>query len=283
MAEAQTSNLRLVVDNFITSATISVISGTEEATLPATNLQNYSKAAYSRVNVVGGAAGVATYRVDMSSPTALSAIVLGPSNFDSDTTIEVNLYNNSDVLLDTITKIDVAPLVPFGTFVWGIDPLGSVFTNKFTTAIWFDSVPNVSHFTVSITGSNVSHYNVAYMYAGIYLEPNRDPSRGLEMQYVDTGELNRTEDGSLRSTSGILYRKYNLSLEFMEESDRLMILRFINKRRPFIISMFQRTPTNGASIHMETDYTALVKMIGDFGVSSRFYGLYDTTLSIEEV
>lgn len=278
------SNLRFVPDNVLVGGSAAVISGTAVSTLPASNALLYDRGKYCRILTTGSSSDVATIRFTLASLSTISSVLLGPTNTDATTSVTITLRDVSLNVLYTSTKTEVAPIVPFGTLVWGIDPLGSVFTNKFTIPFWLDTPVNaVKYIDISFTGSAVTHYNLAYAFAGVYIETDRDPSSGLDLTYSDTFGTYRTEDGSLRTTSGVSFRRYSFSLSYMSESDRLTLLRFISKRKPFIISVFQQDPSNTVSVHQESDYTALVKSTTSFSAVSPVYGMYNTTITVEEV
>lgn len=275
------SNLRFVVDNLVRDATTSVITGTEVASLPTINITNYNKGRYSRTIPDTGTAKI---RITLAAYAAISAVVLGPSNLTSVSTVTYELLNAGLTVLATVAKTDVAPVVPFGTLVWGVDPLGAVFTNKFAIPGWFDQAyENVAYIDITITDPALTEINLSYVYAGVYIEPARDASKGVSLTFADTNSTYRTEDGSLRTTAGVSFRKFTFDMGLMGESDRLMLLRFINKKLPIVISLFQVNSSPLTTQFQEIDYTAVVKSTNAFEATTPYLGFYNTSLTFEEI
>jgi len=276
------SNLRFVVDNLAKDAFVSVITGTEVAALPASNITNYNKGRYSRSYPT---ANTVKLRLTLGTDTAISAVILGPSNLTATSSVTYELLDSGGTVMATIAKTEVAPIVPFGTLVWGVDPLGSIFTNKFAIPGWFDQAyESVYYIDITITDPTLTEINLSYVYAGVYIEPARDASKGLTLTFADTNTTYRTEDGSLRTTAGVSFRKFSFDMSLMDEGDRLMLLRFINKKLPIVLSLFQVDASSPlTTTFQEVDYTAVVKSTNAFEASTSYLGYYNSSLTFEEI
>lgn len=255
----------------------------------------------------------------LEAERGMNTLVIGPSNLDSandevivqflDATLTPLIldYHLSskhfakELLINAYKLEDFVPIIPFGELLWGIDPLEGIFTNSFNLPIWLNALykHNAGVFTQASpkyikiflrksvnpslpTYSGVVDYNISYIMAGMSVQTDRGAAPGLGIGYQDTYESYRTEDGSLRTTPGIRFKKYKMSLSNFSEKDRSLLLRYINKRNAFLFSVFQQTDSIVSQMQA-IDYTALVKPTNNLDITTQYFGYYNASVELEEV
>lgn len=240
-----------------------------------------------------------------TSSQAIGAAVLTHTNLTTGATMRVLGYNASVSISGTtdlphivtnnnVRAFDTGPQLccPFnsvrqdswvqntyGTVTYGID--------KQTVRAYIPSASQTSCSSLLIEVldlQNTDNYiEASRLICGRYWSPTYNTEYGLSVGLQDTSETNRSEDGSLITINGVVYKTLNFNLNYMIKTDRnemVKLLRNAGKRRGIFISLF---PDNSDDWEQESLYQLYGKLSEGFDISHPYYQYFSTSIQLEEI
>lgn len=266
-------NLRLVKDIFSDAGTIAASSEAR----PATNLQN------SRRGRAWRSADTAAQALtgNFTDTVSIGALVLWRHNLTTDATYRLRLWDAVDqggtLVYDSGAQVAVEPK-SLGALEWGIEPLGaSAFTGWALafTAHWFDLV-NARSWQLDLTdASNADGYmQMARVALGPYLTAAINFSWGLQLEWQDESDQERTDGGSISVVERTPNRRMTLDLAHVQPIERPKLLdmgRAQGRSKDIFVSAYPLT--GGAE---ERDHSFMAKLENSIAMqrpNSQFYTL----------
>lgn len=252
------ANMRLLLDDIFSLATLSAGSGTSIAsTLPLDNCKFYGNSRIVRSTTPNET--VIEGEWDKAHP--MSALVLWRHNLTSNGTVRLELFsgpNQSGSLVFDSEEKPALSVKALNELEWGVDPLGAtVFTDWILryTPIWFPRVLARS-FRLTLSDSTLSHIDVTRIYAGRYFEPRFTMSYGHSNTWVDQTEQFETADGGLYGDPGEMKRETSFQLDWINPSEEALLFegfRKVGLRRDFFVSLY---PESGGTLERNYSYAA---------------------------
>lgn len=273
------------------------------STLPITNIQEESRSKIFRSsNITGTESNFEIYGV-MPISRNNSAMIIGSHNFTSGVKYRLRLFStitpdNSPTYDSgelTITAATAGSILhtwsnsdTWGSFAWGSEVLpDDIFEPGNNLILWMPTeIATASKsflLTIDIgTSSGQNTFDIGRLIIGPYFEVTYNFSYGHSLEWSENTKQYRTESGSLRSDFSSPYRKFDFSLNTINESDRAELqdsLRLVGLRRDFFLSMF---PDCG-DITKEKDYSAIVKLVKTPKFTEFQQNYYKAKYQMEEV
>lgn len=277
-----TNNIRMLVVNDFDDATVSLASGTEIPTLPATNLQKYGNSEILRVASTEFA--IEGNFVDIR---LVSALVLWRHNLTAAATFRLELFANADqdgaVIYDT-GILNAMPQITFGDWDWRIQPVVSSALDSWATKYtqhWFTPQFARSYrITVSDELNEAGHLDLTRVYMGRHYTPSVNFSYNSQFSFGSSGAQIRTDDGGLFGPASATWRKVQFALDHLNESDRpgfIAAVRHVDISRDWFVSLY---PDTGGQKEIEHSFACMFTQCPP--VSSPSYNRYSAPIQLEE-
>jgi hypothetical protein len=275
------NNLRIIYNNVVDLATTTLSASTTAGVgTPINNLKKPSKTLVWRSTNT-----TATITVSFGSSKSIRGVVLPFTNLSKTATISVTLsggdtYSSGNVLCcpyQTDKGIDASYLPPgASSYSYG----GGTYAR-----VWFPATKTCTGLTITIVDTaNVQGYiECAYLVIGDYWSPKYNTGFGLSISPKDDSSNTRMESGDLLSTRGTKHNSLSFDLNWLTDSDRESILNLLSNvgtSRALLLSVF---PDNSEDWTRERVYQIYGKLTELPGVTHPMFGIYSTSLEIEEV
>jgi hypothetical protein len=285
------ANLRIISPNEVDGATLTA-SPAMVATLPVTNLQDQTRARVARSNAVLSGQHVLG---DFVAAKIISGMAIMRHNLTATGTVRLKLYSGfgqtGTLVYDSGALSRGGVLYEWGggdvhQLEWGIQPWGADTFEDWPVAytdLWFAEVGARSFdLEFSDPANGDGYIEASRLFLGRYWSPDSNFSYGVKITSVDLSTLERTDGGSLRTDAVETFRRWEISLEWLDamERARLMdIVRVAGKSADMFVSCF---PTD-ADQELEQDYAGAVKLAQDAGLTRNYATNYRAdTLVLEE-
>lgn len=228
------SNLRLLYDDEAPSATITA--STTAGGLVADNLKN------NEPEQVWRATGKsATLTLTWANPIPVGLVVLGWSNLTPTAVISAAFYTNAvDASPVVVATGSADSAVPLGAFVFGAEPIGvgtsDVVKILSNATVWLGHPEGVEKIIITISDvNNDENIQVGRVLAGLYHESDFGAAPGVNLTFIDTSTVARTESGSIRFEPRRVRRRVELSLPALSPLDSIMLMRFFSLGRARVV------------------------------------------------
>ena len=251
-----------------------------ESNLPVSNLKKSNRAYVFRTTSTVDQ----TIKGTLDGAQNISAFVLSRHNIVG--TIRLRLYQDNyqsgGVLYDS-GNINANTPLPWGSFVWGIEAWGVPYDDGLPRnfVLFFDSVTCASFQIDIIDITNTDGYfEINRLFLGQLFQPEYNMSYGLSMQWAEDTAQIRTDGGTLYSEPSTPYRKLNLNLQWLTDSDRAYLserLRKVGKRTDIFVSAY---PNTADSKYYE--YSFVGKFTTMPSQNHVYYNNYSSNYEIEE-
>lgn len=216
------SKLHMIIGSDLDDETIAE-SPSAESGLPVGNLKVQSRGRLMRVT---GTSCTLTASNSGGVSKFASGFCLGHHNLLSDATVRLRLYsgeNQSGTENYDSGVLPVATVIGWGSFVWGVDAWGSSYDDSSGIpaiyALWFDSTIYKS-IQVDISAPSNTEIDISRIILGSAYIPNYNFSYNSVIEWVDNSRHMRSAGGSLRTKSAIPFRRFNLSLDHLSDSEQ---------------------------------------------------------------
>lgn len=263
--------MRVLLTNLIDTCTLS----SEPPMLTELPINNVKKISKSRVaRCTSNSVNILGKLINISS---ISGFIIGRHNFLEGTQYQLTLYSDyewTNVIYNTelLTVSNEEAAIDTGDF-------------QYNLSIWFDLIPSVSSFKLSIANSQsnpMDYLQIGRLFIGKYLETSVGISLGHNLYWKENTIQYRTESGSLRSDIYTPSKVIEFSLDGIMESERANLQRSfaeIGRRDDFFISLF---PDNCNTLR-EQNYSGIVKLTKIPRYSEFAPNIYKAKYVVEEV
>lgn len=286
---ALNSNLRICWDNAADRGIL--IASDEAGNLGALNLRQDLK---SKVWRALSTRAVVSCLWD--SPEPVGVVALAFTNFTSQAIMRVRGYTRPESLIPEYDSGDVicAPMAALGQFPWGT-PLGENFYARGGASlfsygyggygtVWVPGGRAFRRLDVEINDINNpdTYLEAGRLLIGPWWSPQYNFDFGHNVEFIDSTQSKRTENGDLRGERSAKWRKISFDLSNMRSEDRAMMARMLRRfgvSEPFFISLF---PENTDKL-LEQSYQLWGKFVDGGRISQPRYDFYTTTASVEEM
>lgn len=294
------NNLRIIYQNVADSSTITA-SSTAGVT-STNNLKKDSKSSIWRSQTSSSTNVKANLVATFDSAYTIGGVVLPFCNLTTVATIRVRGYTGTaptlggTVDVPTITatgtlifdtgNVQACPYSPLGA--WGLSGL-PVGVNSYSygggtyARVWFPQASCTS-VVIEIIDTNASKYvEAARVVIGGYWSPKYNTGFGISNSVVDMSSNERSESGDLISNRGAKYSSISFDLSWLTPSDMsefTQIVKGSGSSRPLLISLF---PNNSEDWNKEQAYQIYGKLTNAPTITHPIYGIYSTTMDVEEV
>lgn len=270
-------NMRIVWDNAASRATITA--STQAGAFTASKLKSPSRSSVWRAT-----GNTATLTLAWPSDENIACVSLPMCNLSPTATVRVRLLNSaSAVLYDsglvTAASADAAKLIG-----WTAAQAASAYSfgGGNCATLWF-AKRAVRSLTIDIADTNnlQGYVEAVTVVAGDYWSPKLNPAWNPSLSLNDSTKHSRTDAGSLRSDMGFRFRKLNLNLANMVDSDRgdiTAILRAVGLFNPMFVSLFPEDTDK----RLERDYSMLCKLSQISAITLPNWNSYSAPLELEE-
>lgn len=223
------SNLRLLYDDEAPSATITA--STTAGGLVADNLKN------NEPEQVWRATGKsATLTLTWANSTPVGLVVLGWSNLTTTAVISAAFYTNAGDAFPVVVATGSADsAVPLGALVFGVGT-SDVVKILSNATVWLGHSEGVEKIIITISDvNNDENIQVGRVLAGLYHESDFGAAPGVNLTFIDTSTVARTESGSVRFEPRRVRRRVELSLPALSPLDSIMLMRFFSLGRTRVV------------------------------------------------
>jgi hypothetical protein len=299
------NNLRVIYQNLADSATI-----TASTTAGVTSTDNLKKDAKSLVWRSATGATRANLVVTFTN-SVIGGVILPFCNLTSAATIQVRGYTGNAPTTGT-GNVPV-PNVGTGTSPVAVTGTTQVFNTGAITAAPYQSVAEAGTLSVNSnsyaygagtygrvwipipatctsllieivdTGNSDGYIEVSRLVIGPYWSPKFNTSFGLSTSFKDLSTNSRTESGDLITNRNVRYRSMNFDMQYLTPDDRTSftkILKGIGVAKGLFISLF---PNNSDDFNKEHSHQIYGKLSQIADINHPLFGVYSTTVDIEEV
>lgn len=268
--------VRFIIDNAHADA---ALTATSEA-LAIANTQN-SRRAY-----VWRSADTAVQTITGTSvATAASGFVLARHNLSSLATVQLLLKKAGATVYDS-GAFSVGEAIPAGVWRAGIDAYGATYNERLDPQIiniWFAAVFfDEYQIIIDDTTNPAGYLQAGQVFLGLAFEPVYGMSYGVQVQWIEQTEHQRTDGGSVRSEgTHAKHRRINFRLDWLGDTDRTaMLVDFFDagKRSDVFISAY---PEVGGMLEIEHAFVA--RRMNDLGFVHPFANNWTSNFTFEEV
>lgn len=270
------SNIKLVFKNDYDDATL-VDSPAFETNLPVENTQVIGRSYVGRTTDD-------TQTITGTFGTSKTVDTLGIARYTTTTSATIKLtLKLSSVQVFTQTW-DLDKLIPLGTWQAGINPFGGINKNDIgrTSAFHFASTA-CDEFEIIITDTSNTdgYFDIGRIVLGASFSPTYNFSYGASTYYQDGIEQVRSESGGLYSTGSGQHRQFDISLDWLSDSDRMTLELLMLKHgrtKDLLVSKFP-----GVGGDKEMLGTMIAKRGEPPVLTQNFYNNSQNTLTLLEV
>lgn len=246
--------IRFTMHNYADLATLTASS--EQGELLIANTQRIPRSKIWRST--SGAAQTITG--NLNGVQTISTITVGRHNLTEGSTFEIWLYSGqqSGELANASHTITAAEAYETAS-VLEYQDLRNITWYSETAEHAKDPIAGVNSFKITLTGSGMSYVDVGRLFVGDFLEPTYNLSYGHNMSYAEKTKQFRTASGTLRSDMALPYKKFDFSLNTINEADRILMMEAfadVGKRNDFFVSAFP----DAAGDEKTRDYSAIMKL-----------------------
>ncbi|WP_404462889.1 hypothetical protein LG331_09020 [Vreelandella aquamarina] len=270
--------LRLIIDNAHDAATLTA---TSEA-LPVANTQRSGRSYVWRSNGTGQQVLTGTFDV----PRYLSALLVYNHNLTSEGTLRIEYLLEGAVVFDTGPVI-AADIIPLGIWQAGIDPWGAQDLTELPSVqynVWTDSTLVSSYrLTLNDPGNPDGFLQVSRIFAGIPYspDPDKNASFGVNLEWQEFAEHQRTESGSLRTIGEGVARRLSFDLNHLDSVGLAELGRELlkaGKQQDVYISLY---PETGGM--KEAEHAFIARRANNYGHTHNYVNNWQAPLVLEEV
>lgn len=298
-------NLRIIYNNLIDTAGITITtgaSGAASANTPVTNMLRDTKSLVWR-SITSTTTTVKVKMVVSGFSSIVGGIILPFCNLSTVATIRVRGYTGAiptlggtvDLPTATATGTQVfdtgaviaAPIQQLGLWNWGTIALGA---NGYSYGggtygrVWLDNQISCTSLLIEIDDTNTDKYiEISRLVIGSYWSPKYNTSYGLSNTIKDLSAHERSESGDLITNRGVTFNTMNFDLTWLTPADRLDFTRIIKGNglpRPLLISLF---PDNAEDWAKEQAHQIYGKLSQLSGIQHSMLDTYSTQIEIEEI
>lgn len=275
------NNLRIIYNNWTDAATLSLISGSTQSGFQLSALKS------ARKGVVWRSTGTsATIQLDFAQDQVVGGVALPFCNLSKTATVTVQLYTAAGSLISTTTSNPAAPFQQLTQAQWGALPNGVTsyaYGGGAHARCWITPTScRRVRVAVSDASNSQGYLELSRLVVGDYWSPTYNTEFGLTVQYEDSSVQQRTEAGSLMTSTGTLAKTLRLNLTYMTATDRnrlLEIVRGVGTKYPVFVSTF---PLD-TDMEREGLYQVYAKFRTNPTINHPVFSIYSTTLELEEV
>lgn len=257
------------------------------ATLPVDNLKHSRRSRVTRSVVQEG--DVIEQRIfgrTINSPLVADGFSLYGHNLTGSDTYRIQLYDEYGRRVYDSSKQSAATLIPFGIYMFGVDPWGAAYAedlDKIST-VWFEPVAYRSfELTIKSYNNPKGFVQLGMIFLGKSVTLEHNFSWGNELNWNSGISHQRTEAGTLVSEKKrrYSYRELMLDLEHMTDADRNSIGAKLRDSmgKPVLVSAY---PLQGSEIR-STEYSMIAKLEPDNVYSHTAYNQHSTQLKFLEI
>jgi hypothetical protein len=275
------NNLRIIYNNWTDTAALSLVSGSTQFGFQLSALKS------ARKGVVWRSTGTsATIQLDFTQDQVVGGVMLPFCNLSKTATLAVQLYTAAGSLISTTTSNPAAPFQQLTQAQWGALPNGVTsyaYGGGAQARCWITPTScRRVRVAVSDTSNQQGYLELSRLVVGDYWSPTYNTEFGLAVGYKDFSTQQRTEAGSLITSTGILAKTLKLNLSYMTATDRtqlLEIVRGVSTKYPVFLSTF---PLD-SDMEREGLYQVYGKFVTNPTINHPLFSIYTTTLELEEV
>ena len=266
--------VRFIIDNAHASAALA-------ATSEALAIENTQNSLRSRV---WRSANLATQVITGTITAEASGFAIARHNFSALATVQLVLKKSAAVVYDS-GAVEVGQTVPAGTWRAGIDAYGGTYDARFETQIyskWFAPTA-FDEYEITITDATnpAGYMQFGQLFLGLSFEPAYGMSYGMQMQWLEQTEHQRTDGGSLRSEgTHAKHRRISFALDWLGDADRRTVLGdflSVGKRGDVFLSAY---PETGGMLEIE--HAFVCKRMDDLRFGHPFAYNWASAFNFEE-
>ncbi|WP_322528993.1 hypothetical protein R5R73_04965 [Salinicola sp. LHM] len=158
----------------------------------------------------------------------LDAVVLIGHNLSGAATVTLRVLVDGDVVA-TVDDISTAEYVPAGVWRAGIDPFGASYNDQLSQPLTIIDVPTIPctgyELTIDDPDNADGAIEVQRIVAGLGFVSEYGPSWGVDLNWVDPGQQQRSAGRTLRTIGGGQpWRELTVSLDNLTPEDRSRLL-----------------------------------------------------------
>lgn len=279
-----TNNIKMILENYGDSATLSLVTGAEIATLPLINVQKYNN---SRKFGSTDKAQL-QIKIDLAKIQPISGLVLWDHNLSNTATIQLQCYsaaNLTGTLLSDTGEVKAIPTRSFRDWNYktqavvssAFDNWPTRFTQLFITPIFAGSLL----LTIKDPTNTSTELLFNRLYLGQVFSPRVNFSYGHSQLWNDESEQIPTDDGSLWSVEKPVKRQLKFDLNYLSDVDKSTFsdqLMRVGKRKDVFINMY---PNAGGQKALE--YAMAAKFTTVPNLSGTYYNNFTATCELTEV
>ncbi len=268
--------VRFIIDNAHTGA---ALSATSEA-LAIENSQNSRRAYVWRSTDTTQQTITGT-----PTPTAASGFAVVRHNFSALATVQLILKKDAATVYDS-GALTVSEPIPAGVWRAGVDAYGATYNERLDPQIfniWFAPVFFDEYQIIITDADNAAGFlELGQIFLGLAFEPAYGMSYGVQMQWIEQTEHQRTDGGSLRSEgTHAKHRRMTFGLNYLGDTDRTaMLVDFFDagKRSDVFISAYPE-----ATGMLEIEHAFVARRMTDLTFTHPFANNWASNFAFEEV
>lgn len=258
-----TANIRIVHTNHIDASPEDITpptmtctqAGGSNAVASGSSIANLRNPARDKVLTI---TGTSPYDFKISWSTARTVSYFGMFHHSlAGGTVRVYLYSDTAWTTNVYdsTALTINPALTIGSHTWGINPASDYNTDRLLAeapySLWIPATTGVKSAKITIS-SSATIKEIGRMWLGHYYEFGINPDIGVSVGWSNNTVVARTEGGSVRIAKGRRWRRMEMNLASLTDSERAIMLDLIgvNTGRDVVVSLF---PEVGG--RTERDYT----------------------------
>jgi len=250
------------------------------ATLPVANLQNSLRARVMRIAAVAG-----SIYGDIAADATADIIAIAHHNLDPAALIRARLFDGAGQTGTTVYdsgEIPIDNIIPLSEFRYSIDPWASFvddmdFPRNFPLIIPIAVVYRSIQIDITNVGSPIE---IARLFVGQSFTPVHNYDYGASLRWVEPAAQTRTEGGSLHVELAERYRRIQLRLSHLPDTDRAILSRELRKIGKGGDILLSTQPDRSDDIGREE--TIICKFINDIEFTHANFNRHVAPLIFEE-
>jgi hypothetical protein len=278
------SKLHIVTSSDLDQLTLTE-SPSAEALLPIANVLNVDRGKLTRWTGSPTTVTITASRVSAGdSAFYASGFGIARHDFADDVTVRLRLYEGIDqtgaVAYDS-TALTTATTIPWGVFIAGVDTWGATFSLGIPSIFsnWFDPVAYKS-LQIDIVNPTATTLDIGRIYLGYAFVPTSNFSYGSVIEWIDPSKHNRTDGGGLRTETVPSYRRFEIPLDWMSDTNRerlSWLLERVTKGGDMLMTL-----NPNATGRESLENTAVCKRVVNNKFARRYNNINSTKLVLEE-
>lgn len=189
---------------------------------------------------------------------AISCIAMPFSNLTGNATVRIKLYSDSAATIEVFDS--------------GI----IVFRDR---ALYVSKYTNIKSISIYVEDLSLTYIDISAIVCGSDWSPKYNTDFGITVSSVTTDVQNRTHAGNILTDIGSTNKLMNIPLNWMTETDKQIFFKLLRANDYMFISVFP----NDKSFNKRTLYQIYGKATSLSSISYNTYGMYSSSISIEEL